>query len=48
MIEYTDKGLTLVCSLESMEFEIFGKITEKGVTRGGGLTQQWLQSFKTN
>lgn len=48
MIEYTDKGLTLVCSLESMEFEIFGKITDKGVTRGGGLTQQWLQSFKTN
>ena len=45
LIEYTDKGLTLVCSLKSMEVEIFGKITENGLSRGGGLTQQWLQNF---
>ena len=45
IIEYTDKGLTLVCLLETKEFEIFGKITPRGLKRGGGLTQQWLQSF---
>ncbi|MEL0243863.1 MAG: arylsulfotransferase family protein, partial [Gammaproteobacteria bacterium] len=48
IIEYTDKGLTVVCSLESSEIEIFGKITENGLSRGGGLTQNWLQNFNAS
>ena len=46
LIEYTDKGITLVCSKSDNKVELFGRKINGGIARGGGMAYEWLQNFE--